>query len=214
MDPHLLLKKQVIFLCVVKLFALTVGLMNIKRTKSAFGSVGSLEKKLLVEKAEKGEDEAFFTLMSTHKEQLYRIAFSYMKNEADSLEAIQEVTYRAFKGIRKVKQPDYFSTWLVKIMINYCKDEWIKRKREPNIQWKMEEVYTVDNDLQMEVQEAISSLGDPYQTVIQLRYMEDFKIKDIASVMDSPENTVKTWLTKGMKKLRLYWEEKGGKDHV
>ncbi|WP_414491246.1 sigma-70 family RNA polymerase sigma factor [Sutcliffiella horikoshii] len=176
--------------------------------------MGSLEKKLFVEKAKKGDDEAFFILMSTHKEQLYRIAFSYMKNEADSLEAIQEVTYRAFKGIRKVKQSDYFSTWLVKIMINYCKDEWIKRKREPNIQWKMEEAYTVDNDLQMEVQEAISSLGDPYQTVIQLRYMEDFKIKDIASVMDSPENTVKTWLTKGLKKLRLYWEEKGGKDHV
>ncbi|KMJ58711.1 hypothetical protein AB685_10740 [Bacillus sp. LL01] len=169
---------------------------------------------MLVEKAKKGDEEAFFTLIAAQKEQLYRIAYSYMKNEADSLEAIQEVTYRAFKGIKKLKQADYFSTWLVKIMINYCRDEWKKRKREPNIQMKMEEAYTEDNDLQLEMQEAISLLGDPYQTVIQLRYMEDFKIKDIAKVMESPENTVKTWLTKGLKKLRLYWEEKGGNEHV
>lgn len=173
-----------------------------------------MENKLLVEKAKKGDEEAFFILIAKHKEQLYRIAFSYLKNEGDSLEAIQEVTYRAFKGIRKVKQPDYFSTWLIKIMINYCSDHLKKRKREPNMQTKLEVAYTVDNNLKMEVQEAISSLGDPYQTVIQLRYMEDYKIKDIAFVMDSPENTVKTWLTKGLNKLRVYWEEKGGSDHV
>ncbi|TYS70873.1 sigma-70 family RNA polymerase sigma factor [Sutcliffiella horikoshii] len=173
-----------------------------------------MEKKWLVEKAKKGDEEAFFTLISTHKEQLYRIAYSYLKNEADSLEAIQEVTYRAFKGIRKLKEADYFSTWLVRIMINYCRDEWKKKKREPNMQMKKEEPYTEDNDLQLEVQEAISLLGDPYQTVIQLRYMEDFMIKDIAKVMDSPENTVKTWLRKGLEKLRQYWDEKGGSKHV
>ncbi|WP_157663750.1 sigma-70 family RNA polymerase sigma factor [Sutcliffiella horikoshii] len=173
-----------------------------------------MEKKWLVQKAKKGDEEAFFALISSHKEQLYRIAYSYLKNEADSLEAIQEVTYRAFKGIKKLKQADYFSTWLVRIMINYCRDEWKKKKREPIMQVKMKEPYTEDNNLQLEVQEAISLLGDPYQTVIQLRYMEDFMIKDIAKVMDSSENTVKTWLRKGLEKLRQYWDEKGGSEHV
>lgn len=83
----------------------------------------------LVKKAKKGDDQAFYELIIEHKAQMYRIALSYLKNEADSLEAIQEVTFRAFKQIKKLKEPSFFSTWLIRILINYCIDEQ-KRKQK------------------------------------------------------------------------------------
>lgn len=83
----------------------------------------------LVLRAKKGDETAFYSLMMNHKEQLFKIAYSYLKNEQDALEAIQEVTFRAFKHIRKLKEPDFFSTWLIRILINHCNDELHKKKR-------------------------------------------------------------------------------------
>jgi RNA polymerase sigma factor (sigma-70 family) len=82
-----------------------------------------MSNELLVKRTIEGEEQAFHTLMLQHKEQLYRIAYSYFKNQEDSLEAIQEVTYRAYKAVRKLKEPAYFTTWVVRIMMNYCTDE-------------------------------------------------------------------------------------------
>ena len=168
----------------------------------------------LVKKAKKGDEDSFYTLMVHHKDQLYRIAYAHLKNEQDSLEAIQEVTFRAFKAIKKLKEPQYFSTWLIRIMVNYCSDE-LKKKKKVILQGEQFEVPTTDqHPLHLEVAEAVNNLDEPYHTVIYLKYLEDLKIKDIAVVMDTPEGTVKTWLSKGLQMLRSYFDEKGGKNHV
>ena len=89
-----------------------------------------MNEKLLVKKAIKGDQEAFLALMHSYEEALYRAAISYLKNEGDALEAIQEVTYRAYRSIKTVKEPAYFKTWLIRIMMNYCQDVIKKSKRE------------------------------------------------------------------------------------
>ncbi|GAE47233.1 sigma factor [Mesobacillus boroniphilus] len=88
-----------------------------------------MELQELVHRAKKGDEAAFYDLMQLHKVRLYRIALSYLKNSEDAVEALQEVTYRAFRSIRRVKEPQYFTTWLTRILINYCNDELKKRKR-------------------------------------------------------------------------------------
>ena len=173
-----------------------------------------MQNELLVKKARKGDEGAFFTLMSDHKEQLYRIAYAHFKNEQDSLEAIQEVTFRAFKSIKKLKEPNYFSTWLIRIMINYCSDELRKKKRETPRGEQLEIATMSNSTLRLEVEEALASLDEPYHSVIQLKYIQDLRIKDIALIMNSPEGTVKTWLNKGLMALRSYFDEKGGNKHV
>ena len=90
---------------------------------------GTMDRTTMLKAAKKGNSEAFIQLLETQKGQIYRIAFAYLKNEQDALEAIQEVTFRAFKNIRKLKEPKYFSTWLTRIMINYCIDELKRKKR-------------------------------------------------------------------------------------
>ncbi|UUZ92843.1 hypothetical protein LJK87_47525 [Paenibacillus sp. P25] len=82
-----------------------------------------------VRAAQRGDDEAFYALVSEDKERLYRIGYAYLKNETEVLEAIQEVTCRAYMKVRKLKEPKYFHTWLIRILIHYCIDEQ-KRKRK------------------------------------------------------------------------------------
>jgi len=70
-------------------------------------------------RAVKGDDAAFTELMDIHKIQLYKMAYSYLRNE-DEAEALQEVTFRAYRALKRIKNPDFFSTWLVRILLNYC----------------------------------------------------------------------------------------------
>ena len=84
----------------------------------------------IVKAAQNGDDDAFFKLISNNKDKMFSIAYSYFKNELDSLEAVQEVTCRAYLKLKKLKEIQYFSTWLIRIMINYCIDE---KKRKDKI---------------------------------------------------------------------------------
>ena len=78
-------------------------------------------------RAIKGEHTAILYLIEQDEEILYRIAFTYLKNEQDTLDVMQELTYKALKKMHTVKQPEYARTWLVRVLINCCND-LLKRK--------------------------------------------------------------------------------------
>lgn len=157
---------------------------------------------LLAARAKQGDDEAFYALLQEHKEPLYKTAYAYLKNQQDALEAIQEVTFRAYKSIRKLKEPRYAKTWLTRIMINYCVDECKHRKRA--VPEQIEKIGTVEKDesARIVIEEIVSTLDEKLQTVIILKYFQDFTLTEIAAILDRPEGTVKTWLHKGLAQLR------------
>lgn len=167
-----------------------------------------------VHAAMKGNDEAFYELMQLHKEKLYRIALSYMKNEHDALEAVQETTCRAYSKLGKLKEPDYFGTWLVRIMLNYCIDELKAHNRRAALftETKVESTAADEFNAKVErlgLEAAIRQMNPKYQAVIHLKYFEDLTITEIARTMEKPEGTVKTWLHKALTRLRLTMEKEG-----
>jgi RNA polymerase sigma-70 factor (TIGR02954 family) len=166
----------------------------------------------LVLAARQGDEEAFFQLVCAEKERLYRIAFAYLRNETESLEALQEMTCRAYAKLSKLKEPRYFNTWLIRILIHYCIDEQ-KRKRKalPLTQLpdpiKDPHAYLDDK---LELEDAIEKLDPRYQHVIILKYYQDMTLPDIARLLEKPEGTVKTWLNKALTQLRTQFDSKGG----
>ena len=167
----------------------------------------------LVRSAQKGDDEAFFRLISSNKDKLYNIAYCYLRDEQDALEAIQEVTCRAYVKLKKLKEPRYFNTWLTKIIINYCIDE---QKRKKKVVFIEEEKATYDtkNDLDnLMLEAAIEKLKPNYKQVIVLKYFQDMTISSIAEVMECPEGTIKTWLSRALIQLRALLN-KGGECNV
>lgn len=165
----------------------------------------------LIGKARQGDDDAFYLSMSEHKAQLYRIAYAYLKNEHDALEAIQETTFRAYQNIRQVKSPAHFKTWLIRILINYCIDTQKKsRKYQPaHEQSQQANDITTINETKIEIEEALTQLDHRYRQIILLKYYEDLTIGDIALTLHRPEGTIKTWLHQALKQLRTILAEEG-----
>jgi len=164
----------------------------------------------LIIRAQEGDSSAFYLLIDQNKEKLYRIAYSYLKNEVDSLEAIQEVTYRAYIKLKNLREPKFFDTWLVKILINYCNDELKRLKRtilkELDISQASESTNIVDRQI---ILEALDRLDPKYQTVIILKYFNDLTIEDTAKLLNRPIGTVKTWLNKALTDLRKTLKKEG-----
>lgn len=78
-------------------------------------------------KAMAGNKVAFQELVLQEKDNLYRMAYIYMKNENDALDVVHESVFKAYKSIKKLKEPSYFSTWLTRIIINTSID-FLKKK--------------------------------------------------------------------------------------
>lgn len=169
---------------------------------------------MLVKRAKKGDDTAFYDLMQQHKVQLYRMALSYLKNENDAVEAVQEVTYRAYRSIKKLKQPAYFSTWLIRILLNYCHDEVKQRKRFVITDELSHYIGHTNESYSFEMLDVLNRMDERYREVIVLKYFHDLKIKEISEVLQRPEGTVKTWLHKGLQLMREQLTEKGGARHA
>lgn len=172
-----------------------------------------MEEVELAKKAIKLDEQAFLQLMQLHKDALYRTAFAFLKNEHDAVEAIQEVTFRAYQKIHTVKEPKYMKTWLIRIMMNYCQDQLKKKKRFISNE-VLHEIGVHTNDSTLEIEEAIASLTSSERQLIFLKYYQDTKIKEIAELEKIPEGTVKSRLHKALKSLRNFLTEKGDVDHV
>ena len=72
----------------------------------------------LVKKAKKGDAEAFITLMEQNKQTMKRVAYAYLGNEEDVADALQETILAAFEKLDTLKKPEFFRTWLTRILIN------------------------------------------------------------------------------------------------
>ncbi|VDG93621.1 RNA polymerase sigma factor sigV [Lysinibacillus sphaericus] len=164
-------------------------------------------------KAIAGDEAAFLALLQKYKEDLLRTALAFLKSEHDALEALQEVTVRAYNKIHTVKEPAYAKTWLIRIMMNYCQDQ-LKRQKRFHHRKTVVDLQGAEDVSQLELQEALAALPKKEQQLIYLKYFQDVKIKDIAKLENIPEGTVKSRLHKTLRSLRAYFEDEGGRDHV
>ncbi|HET7615642.1 MAG TPA: sigma-70 family RNA polymerase sigma factor [Bacillales bacterium] len=172
-----------------------------------------MEDAWLAAKAKKGDDEAFYALIQQHKAPLFKTAIYYLKNEPDALEAVQEVTFRAYQSIKKLNEPKYAKTWLIRIMIFYCLDE-IKRRKRMLVKETEERTIEADPSLKMSLEQYTSRLADNLQVVIILKYFHDLTLTEIARVLKRPEGTVKTWLHKALGELRSMMDEEEGRHEL
>ncbi|MCC5801251.1 sigma-70 family RNA polymerase sigma factor [Rossellomorea vietnamensis] len=164
-----------------------------------------MNKYKLVEKAKKGDKKAFAQLIEEEKVKIYRTAFLYTKNKDDSLDIVQDSIYKALVSIKNLKEPNYFSSWLMRIVINSSLD-FIKKKKKV-IPLDLEIVDDIrlrefKSDYKLDLFDAIDGLKDRYRTIIILKYYQDKTLKQIAEILDLPEGTVKSNLHRALQELR------------
>lgn len=77
----------------------------------------------LVRQAVRGNPEAYGRLISEYQEYLYKMAFLYMRNQEDALDLVGSVVLKGYQNIHRLKNPEWFKTWLTRILINLAVDE-------------------------------------------------------------------------------------------
>lgn len=150
--------------------------------------------------------ETLIEYLKNNQDKLYRVAFSYSKNEEAALDIVQEAILKALKNINKLKEVEYVKTWFYRILINECLQYIKKNKRmitcqlqeiEGQIEWNDDIIFEG-----IDVYKHIQDLNEKLKTVIILRFFEDMKIEEIALVTKTNVNTVKSRLYKGLEKLK------------
>lgn len=159
-----------------------------------------------IKRAVKGDGKAFEELIGQCKENLYRTAFSYVRNEADALDIVQETVYKAYISIDKLKEPKYFNTWLTRILINIALTHIKKTSKivylDDHEMNKAMGTHETSVDESIYIWQALNSLEEKHREVIILKYFNDLTIGEVAKVLEYPVGTVKTYLNKGLSKLR------------
>lgn len=133
---------------------------------------------------------------------LYRVSMSMLKNENDCEDAVQDAILIAYERLSTLKKEEYFTTWLVRILINVCNKQLKMRKRTYQSEYVN---YVSENDdySDIEIREMFENLPVKIRTVIILYYGEQFSVKEIKEILHIPEGTVKSRLSKGRQLLKL-----------
>lgn len=164
----------------------------------------------MVKRAMNGDAESFEQLLFKEEKMLYAKALSYVGKNEDALDVIQETAYKAFIAIKQLRNKEYFSTWLFRILIRECYK--LLKERDQVIPYEERELLLkLDQKQEEDIQsfhlsEALLRLSPAHQSAIILYYYHDLSIADMAAVMEKPIGTVKTNLRRAKKGLRVELE--------
>ena len=195
---------------IVKMSLIIVDLLEVKME----------DKKLdeLVEKAKKGDKEAFSELMLLIDNDLYKIAKTRIYNEEDIKDILQETMFKAFKSIKKLKDVKKFKYWIIKILINNCNTRYKEFNNSEKLYEKINYNYknksTSSNEKNIEIVEntinfyqLINFLDKDEKTIILLYYNEQYTTKQIAKILKMKENTVKSKIARAKEKIKINYKE-------
>lgn len=136
---------------------------------------------------------------------MYRMAYSYVRNEQDALDIVQESAYKAMKYANSIKKEAYIETWLYRIVIHCAIDQLNHKKRELTSD-EIEEnnqLTSTDHYTDFDTIRALDVLKEKERAVVVLRFFEEKKLEEIAQILDMRLSTVKSLLYRSLKKLKI-----------
>lgn len=143
------------------------------------------------------------------KNDLYKIAKARLKKDEDVFDVIQETMITSFKSIKKLKNPLCFKSWLIKILINKSNDMYNKRNKYNII--SLEDVKDYKNSDYIDIDMVDTILDFNFlcnhfeyekRIIIMLFYMEKFTDKEIGTILNLNENTVKSKRTRVIQEIK------------
>lgn len=181
----------------------------------------------LVKRAQRGEREAFATLVRRYQDRIYNLAYRYSGNYEDALDLTQESFLKAFMKLSEFRGKSKFYTWLYRIAVNVCIDHR-RRQHVSTVYWddikpvelnpfevdessehydvpdesRDPEALLLEGELKLKVREAIDALPEQLKIVLLLREYEGMSYDEIAKVIRARTGTVKSRLFQAREMLK------------
>ena len=157
--------------------------------------------------------EELSKLILENQKEMYVLAYSILKNQADAQDAVSECIVRAFENRTSLRKRTSARSWLMKILINVSRSAITKRQKvvlfaDPE-QYEQEPETAEDH-----LWSVILELSENVRVVMVLYYYEGFSVREISTLLDIPEGTTKTRLSSGRKQLAKWIEDGKERGHV
>jgi RNA polymerase sigma-70 factor (ECF subfamily) len=168
----------------------------------------------LVQRASRGDHEAFAALVDARLAATFRTAFAILGNESDARDATQDAFLRAWRNLPELREPDRFSAWFGRIVVNTCRTAIRGRRRRivreisvgalPGEGGQMQsrerphDDRTADLDL---LERALDRLSPADRTLLALHHFEHLPLGDIGERLGVPSMTVKSRLFSARRSL-------------
>ena len=135
------------------------------------------------------------------KARLYRTALLYLGSESAALDAVDEAVYKGLRACEKLREEQFFGTWLTRILINVCNSELRRRRREIAV-YALPETAAEEFDA-LPLKEAVRRLPEELRAVVILRYFSGLTLAETARALNIPAGTVSTRQRRALSLLKL-----------
>lgn len=164
----------------------------------------------LIEKCRRNDRRAQMRLYDNYCDAMHAVAMRYLRNVDDARDVAQEAFIKAFRNLGQFRGEVTFGAWLKRIVINKCID-FLKSRTQHleslddgylQVADKEGDSWSVDDGTTtQQVKEAIEKLPEKYRYVVMLYLLEGYDHAEISEILGITENTSRTQLLRGKRKL-------------
>lgn len=162
--------------------------------------------KRLVKKAQKGDKDALMQLVLEAKDDYYRLAYSYVENEHDAMDALENMIVILYEKIDQLQKPESFYSWSKTILVNECRALLRKRNKvvflDEQEAAKIVDEYSIRSSAELSFHELLTSLSPVQKEAVQMKYLLDYDYETIARLTNVPISTAKSRVFHALKHLR------------
>jgi RNA polymerase sigma-70 factor (ECF subfamily) len=184
---------------------------------AASPATGEDDAVLLRRFVERRDREAIGALFQRHADALYRVAWRYTGNAADAEDVVQSAFIQVLRKPEQYRGESSVRAWIMGIVVNVtrmkCRGESRRRDREERVSAAAPagsgdaspavDPGTLDSrELQSALLRAVETLPERYRLPVWLHYLEGFVFKDVATVLNMPEKTVRSQIRRALIRLR------------
>jgi RNA polymerase sigma-70 factor (ECF subfamily) len=171
----------------------------------------------LLERAARGDVEAFDALLRPRLDRLFRIAVAILRSEADARDAVQEGCVHAWSALPRLREHDRFDAWLTQIVVNDCRTLMRRHQRSRTREIHLDSLPldgddaaggllvadpTTDDLIEVEaVRRAFARLDPDSRSLLVLHYVDERPLREIGPLVGSPVGTVKWRLWRARRAL-------------
>lgn len=168
------------------------------------------EKKLIARVMLLDDRSAFASLVELHQSAVRRFFLHQtMGDEMLSDDLSQETFIKLYYSIRQYKGLSNLSTYLYRIAYNVHQDYLRQKKVTEPLANYAHPSYSMNNDIEMDIHSAFTILNHTERACTTLYYMQDCKIEEIAHILEMPQGTVKSHLSRARNKMTQYLKNNG-----
>ncbi len=156
--------------------------------------------------------EEFSRRIRGSQEKLWRISSGLLREPQDRMDAVQDAILKAWTNLPRLRREEFFETWLVRILINECRNRHRSQARLVPLETAPEPRQEASQDSPLK--DAILALPEDLRIPILLHYMEGYKTDEIAQMLRLPGGTVRSRLRRARLQLKSMLEEANEEDET